>query len=110
MKLLEGNYDCYLQSQRPIRYLTSFPGGSSHMTLCVLISRNYPPKKLYHEYRGGRGDCLAQHILISFFVLSKTQSAQVLVVAYVLNLNHYLFLSGDGLNQAQRNCNTNAEQ
>lgn len=23
MKLLEGNYDCYLESQRPIRYLTS---------------------------------------------------------------------------------------
>lgn len=42
MKLLRGNYDCYLQSQRPIRYLTSFPGGTSHTTLCVLISKNYP--------------------------------------------------------------------
>lgn len=39
MKLLEGNYDCYLRSQRPIRYLTSFPGGTSHTTMCVLISR-----------------------------------------------------------------------
>ena len=51
MKLLEGNYDCYLQSQRPIRYLTSFPGGTSHTTMCVLISKNYPPRKKshYHE-------------------------------------------------------------
>lgn len=45
MKLLEENYDCYLQSQRPIRYLTSFPGGTSHTTMCILISKNYPPKE-----------------------------------------------------------------
>lgn len=40
MKLLEGNYDCYLQSQRPINYLTSFPGETSHSTMYVIISRN----------------------------------------------------------------------
>lgn len=54
MKLLEANYDCYLQSQRPICYLTSFPGGTSHTTMCVLISKNYPPrgkKSPYHECR-----------------------------------------------------------
>lgn len=44
MKLLEGNYDCYLQSQRPIRYLTPFPGETSNTTMCVLISKNYPPR------------------------------------------------------------------
>lgn len=45
MKLLEGNYDCYLQSQRPGRHLTSSPGGSSHTTICALISKHYPPRE-----------------------------------------------------------------
>lgn len=63
MKLLEGNYDCYLQSQRPIRYLTPFPGGTSNTTMCVLIAKNYPREKKkspYHEWCGEK--CLAQHI------------------------------------------------
>lgn len=38
MKLLEGNYDCYLQSQRPNCYLTSFPGRTTHTAMCALIS------------------------------------------------------------------------
>lgn len=58
MKLLEGNYDCYLQSQRPIRYLTSFPGETSHTTMCVLISKNYPARKKSH-YHECRRKCLA---------------------------------------------------
>ena len=44
MKLLERNYDCYTQSQRPIRYFTPFPGRSSHRTMCLTISKNYPQR------------------------------------------------------------------
>lgn len=50
MKRLEGNYDCCLQSQRSICYLTSFPGRYSNTTMYeVLVERN---KKPYHECGG----------------------------------------------------------